>query len=61
MRNKRLQQEERALKRKNAKTQHLRQAINETEFRNTLQLVKNNDFVSSRKITALILLYVIKE
>lgn len=58
MRDCRLLKEQRALKRKNANSQKMRDSMNENEFKGILELVKPNNFVASRKKTALLLLYV---
>lgn len=58
MRSKDLEKEERLLKKKNAIPQTIRDSITEKEFKETLQIVKQNHFVASRKKAALLLLYV---
>ena len=58
MKEARLEKEKRILKRKNIKSQALRDSINEAEFTTTLQSIKQNHFVPSRRKAALILLYV---
>lgn len=58
MKTQRIQREERALKRKHAQRQLIRESVTEHEFHAILDMVKHNHFVASRKKTALILLYV---
>lgn len=53
MRSKDLEKEERLLKKKNAIPQTIRDSITEKEFKETLQIVKQNHFVASRKKAAL--------
>ena len=58
MKDQRMSKEKRALKRKNAIAQNIRDSVNEEEFKGILDLVKANSFVASRRKTALLLLYV---
>ena len=53
-----LLKEERALKKRNAISQKMRDSVNETEYIFILELVKQNHFVASRRKTTLLLLYV---
>ena len=58
MRDQRVLKEERAHKRKNATIQNQREIVTQEEFTSILELVKQNNFVASRRKTALLLLYV---
>lgn len=49
---------QRAIKRKNATPQNQRDNVSQTEFNEILRMIKQNNFVASRRKSALILLYI---